>query len=167
MKDALLGLVSGFPPELATFILSIVPATELRASLPIGITVLGLDPWVAFFFAVLGNVIPMIIIFLLLPPTVMFCEKRSKTCKRIFDNYFYALEKKHKERYDTWGALALVLFVSIPLPGSGAWTGSVLAVLFGIEKKYSIPAILAGITLSGLIVLGITQGALGVLSFLL
>lgn len=167
MKDALLSLVSGFPPELATAMLSVIPATELRAALPLGITVFHLSPWSAYVFAVLGNVLPMAIVFLLLPPTVAFCEKRSKICKRLFENYFYALEKKHKEKYDKWGALALVLFVAIPLPGSGAWTGSVLAVLFGVEKRYSIPAILLGIILSGLIVLAITQGALGTLSFLL
>lgn len=167
MKTFLLQLVSGFPPEFATAILATFPLTELRAALPIGITVFGLDPLVAFSFSILGNLVPLILIFLLLPPIVKCSEAHSPFLRRMIDRYFRSLERKHKERYDRWGALALVLFVAVPLPGSGVWTGSVLAILFGVEKRFSIPAIILGLGISGAIVLMITQGALGVLSFLL
>jgi len=156
--------MSGFPPEFITAVLAMTPVGELRVAMPVGITVLGLDPWVAFFSAILGNIVPLTVVFLFLPRIIFLAEKHSVWVKKMLDRYFHSLERDHKEKYDKYGALALVLFVAVPLPGSGVWTGSVLAVLFAVEWKYSVPAILLGLLLSGLLVLGITQGTLGILS---
>ncbi len=167
MKDFFLQLVSNLSPELATAVLATFPITELRAALPIAISVFALDPFTALVYAYLGNVVPLILVYLFLPPVISFAKAHSATLDHILKKYFLSLEQKYKDRYDRWGAIALVFFVAVPLPGSGVWTGSILAVLFGVEKRFSIPAILVGLALSGVIVLLITQGTLGVLSFLL
>lgn len=163
MNEFIIQMVSGLSPELSTFLLATLPVTELRASLPLGITVFEVQPLLALILSLLGNIVPLIAIFLLLPRIVVWAKKHSPWFSKVLDRYFLRLEKKHKESYDRWGALALILFVAIPLPGSGVWTGSIVAILFGVEKRYSIPAILTGLLISGLIVMMITQGAIQIL----
>ena len=167
MIDFLIQLVSGLPGEIATALLATFPVTELRAAIPVGITVFDLNPIRALFSALAGNVLPLIAIFLILPPLVRFAASHSPFLNRVLEKYFHYLENKYKKHYDQFGWLILLVFVAIPLPGSGVWTGSVLAILFDIKKSYSIPAILLGMITSGILVLLITQGALSALTFLL
>ncbi len=160
MVDTLIQAVRGLPPELAVFLLSALPVTELRASLPAGITVFQLAPPIAFILAIMGNLLPLPFVFLLLPPVVQFAERRWPAAHRLMDRYFRALERKHRASYDKWGAVALFLFVAVPLPMTGVWTSSVLSILFGIRRSVAIAAIVGGVTTSALIVLAITIGAL-------
>lgn len=167
MVNWILSLFSGLSPEIATALLAIMPVGELRLSMPIALTVFHLPPATAFAYSYLGNVVPLILVYLFLPPLLKFATAHSAWLKHVMEDYFLRLERKHKEKYDRYGRIIVMLFVAVPIPGSGVWTGAVLSILFGVEKSYAIPAILVGLAIAGVIVLLITQGTLGALNFLL
>jgi uncharacterized membrane protein len=158
--------ISHLPPELASALLAALPITELRAALPLALTVFHLDPATAYIATVLGNLVPLVLIFALLPGIIRFAEAHSPWLKRVLDRYFRKLAHKHKKKFQRYGTFALVLFVMIPLPGSGVWTGSVLAILFGVRRDHAIPAIIIGLLAAGGLVMLITKGTIGTLSFL-
>jgi uncharacterized membrane protein len=133
---------------------------ELRAALPIAITVLDLHPITAYLITVAGNLIPVAIIWWIFPIIVQYAEDHSPRLKHIINDHLHKLSNKHKERFQKYGSLALFFFVAIPFPGSGVWTGSLLAILFNIERKLAIRAIIGGVLFAGIIVLIITQGTL-------
>ncbi len=139
-------------------LMSALPVTELRVALPVAILQYHFSPLYALFLSVLGNLFPIAIVFFFMPPLLRFAEKHIPVLHRIIDNYLRSLERKHQSKYHKYGAFFLFLFVAVPFPGTGAWTGSVLAVLFGIKPKASIPAIAGGVILAGLIVLILTTG---------
>lgn len=155
------------PPEFASALLAALPITELRAALPIALTIFHLDPIVAFLATFIGNLIPLVLIFALLPGIIQFAEKHSPWLHRILEKYFRRLANKHTAAFQRYGTLALLVFVAVPLPGSGVWTGSVLAILFGIRRDRAILAIVAGLFCAGVLVLLITQGTVEALPFLL
>lgn len=144
--------------ELQIIILSALPVTELRVALPVAILQYNFSPLSAFVLAVIGNLLPLFFILLFLPPIFLFAERKIPFLHRIMNSYFRLLEKKYQKNYQKYGAFFLFLFVAIPFPGTGAWTGSILAVLFGIKPRASIPAIVCGVIAAGLIVLFLTLG---------
>jgi uncharacterized membrane protein len=133
---------------------------ELRAALPLGITALGLAPSVAYLMSVLGNLIPVAFIWWLFPRVVTYAENHSPRLEHLINTHLHKLSIKHKDRFQKYGALALLLFVAIPLPGSGVWTGSVLAILFNLDRARAVKAVVVGVLVAGLVVLLITEGAL-------
>ena len=167
MLQAIINTISSTPPEVATAILAMLPFTELRAALPLGMTVFELGPTAAYVSSVIGNAIPMLFILWLLPAVLVFAEKHSPLLHRFFEKYIYSLEHKHKGKYQRYGRYMLFIFTAIPLPVSGVWTASVLAVLFHIERKFALLVITLGMLTAGIIVLLIMTGVLEGLSFLL
>ncbi len=157
MIDQLLQLLSGIPEELQIMVLAMLPVTELRASIPIGILGFHMEPIHAYIWSVIGNLIPVFVILKFFPGFIEHAKKRYPKLNNVLEKYFQHLKKKYAKRYNKYGAGLLVLFVAIPLPGSGAWTASVVAVLFGIKHKYSIAAISLGVMFSGLILLSLFQ----------
>ncbi len=143
--------LSWLPHELQVFFLAMLPITELRAAIPIGITLFKLPPEAALIWGVLGNTVPTILILLLLGPVCGFLMRHSKFFHNFFTKLFHKTRDKHTKNFDRYGTIFLVIFVAIPIPGSGAWTGALLAFLFGIPFKKAAPAIIAGITGAGLI----------------
>ncbi len=164
MQETILYWIEDIPVELATALLAMLPITELRASLPVAITVFGLDPLTALIYSLIGNAVPLLFIFWLLPPLLRYTEKNSVTFHKIMEKYFSYLRSKHEKRYQVYGRIILFFLVAIPLPGTGVWTASLLAVLFGVKPRYAIGAILSGMGLAGLIVLSITQGLISSVS---
>lgn len=154
----LVELLSVFPPELATVIISILPIVELRGAIPVALTVYNLDPIVAYVLSVLGNMIPAILILSLLGPMSGYLMERFSWAKRFFEWLFERTRKKFAGNYEKWGYLALILFVAIPLPVTGVWTGSVAAFLFGIPKKIAFGLIFLGAAVAGIIVSLATLG---------
>ena len=152
MTEYLIHLVQNLPGELAVFILAMIPITELRASIPIGMTIFDLSAFSAFFFSVLGDAIPMFFIIWLLPAISSWSMKKWKTADKFFTWLFARTRKKFEKKYYTYGEIALMIFVAIPLPVTGAWTGAVASFLFGIPKKRSAIFISAGIIIAGIIV---------------
>ena len=150
-------------------ILTLMPVTELRVGLPVAIFyALDNNIPIALIFAliVLINILLIFLIFYFLD-NLHYVLMDLKFYKKFFELHLRKFQKKvdkFERRYEAFGFLALVLFVAIPLPGTGAWTGCLAAWLLGLERKKSILSISLGILIAGLLVLLVT---LGFMEFLL
>jgi uncharacterized membrane protein len=145
-------------PELSTLLIAMIPIGELRASIPIALTVYHLSPLKAFFWSVLGNIIPAFLLLWLLNPLTIFLEKHFYLLNRFFSWLFERTRKKHSQKFEYWGALALIGFVAIPLPITGVWSGTVAAFVFGIPYRKSVLMISLGAIIAGIIVSLISLG---------
>lgn len=152
------------PPELTTFLLSALPLTELRLALPWGIVAGGLSDFSAYFWSVAGSVIAMILTVLLLEPVANFF-RRLAFFDRILTRIFAHTRTKHSKNFTRFGAIFLVLFVAVPLPGSGGYSGALVAYLFGVSPRIAIFLNTLGLVISGLIVLALTNGFFEVSKF--
>jgi len=146
------------------FFSAMVPLTELRGSIPLGIGIFGLHPLWVLAISWLGNIVPVIIILLFLGPITNWLRKLHKILDKFFTWLFAHTYRKHSAKFDRWGSLALMLFVALPLPVTGGWTGALLAYLFGIKLRFAIPNILIGLAISGILVTTITMGSIWALS---
>jgi uncharacterized membrane protein len=156
--DELIELLSGAPHEVATFILAMLPISELRGAIPYAITVGEMSWQKAYVIAVLGNALPVIPILYLIGPVSDWLRRFP-----IFDRFFtwlFARTRRKGELIERLEVIGLMLFVAVPLPVTGAWTGSLAAFLFGVRKRWAIPAVLAGILIAGAIVTLATQGVI-------
>ena len=151
--------------EALVFFLSALPIGELRAGIPIGLS-FDLKPWLVYCLAVLGNLAPVLPILFFMEPVSRWLMEHSQFFDRVLGGLFEKTRVKHGERIERYGAIALIAFVAIPSPGTGAWTGSLVAWLFGIKHRYAIPAIVVGVLIAGVIVISISTGALTVFRFL-
>lgn len=140
-----------------------VPLIELRGAIPIG-AALGL-PWLAnFTLSIIGNMIPIPFILLFIRHILAW----MKTTEHFSKIALWLEEKaeKNKGKVMKYATFGLALFVGIPLPGTGAWTGALVAALMNMRMKYSLPSIFAGVVLAAFIMSGISYGFLSFLSFL-
>jgi len=136
--------------ELIVVIISALPVAELRVALPIAINLFHM-PWhKAFYLAIIGNLLPVPILLLFLDPLAK-AVSRVEVGRRLVNWVFEHTRRRGKaiERYERIG---LTLFVAIPLPVTGAWTGSIAAFLLGLRFKYAFLSILTGIIIAGAIV---------------
>lgn len=144
--------------ESVVFIISMMPVLELRGGL-LAASLLDVEYLKALMICVIGNLLPIPFVLLFIEKIVILMEKFGPT-KRIALFLRKKVEKNQSsiEKYDFWG---LTFFVGIPLPGTGAWTGSLLAGLLHIPRRKSIPAILTGILMASVIMSVISYGVLG------
>ncbi len=154
-------LFNDFPPELATFIISMLPISELRGAIPVAIGVYHLDPIKTYFLAIIGNIIPVVFILKFIDPISRYLMSKSKFFNKFFTHLFEYTRKKHNEKFEKWGALALITFVAIPLPVTGGWSGALAAFVFGIPFKRALPLISFGIMIAGVIMTGLSLGVWG------
>ena len=155
-------------PLLEGMLLSLLPVAELRGGIPYAVA-LGINPIAAFIFCTLANILVTPICFLFLE-TLNKLLLKMRWYKKFFDFYIKSIRKrkaKVEKLYETYGMIALTIFVAIPLPLTGAWTGSLIAWLLGLKKSRSFLAISLGVIIAGIIVTLIVTGILAVLSFLL
>ena len=154
--DALSGSVG---KEAIVFIISMIPILELRGALLVAGPLLGVPVATAIPLCIIGNIIPVPFILLLITPIFKWM-KGTKTFKPMVDKLeAKAMSKSDKiEKYEFWG---LVLFVGIPLPGTGAWTGSLIAALRGVKFKKAFPAVILGICIATVIMWFISYVILG------
>ena len=157
---------SGVSPEVATFFISMIPVTELRASIPIGIEVYGLAVWKVWLLAVVGDLIPAVILLLIFP-RVHDWLVRSRFLGDLVTKKLKHAEKAFAGKYNKYGVIGLIIFVGIPLPLTGSWTGSLAAFVFGIPFKKSVPLIAAGVCVAATLVTLITLFAGGALRALI
>jgi len=157
---------SSFPPEVAIFFLSMLPITELRAAVPIGIEVYDIPVVTTWIVAILGNMVPTTVLLLLLPRLHEWILQH-RFLGPVFRKKLADAEKYFQGRYEKYGAIALVLFVGIPLPLTGAWTGSLAAFIFKIPFRKSFPLIFIGVCLAATLMTLITLFAGGVLRSML
>lgn len=152
MADKIFLYLNSLPKEWVVFITAALPVVELRGSIPFGI-LSGMPVVKAYILSVLGNMIPVPFLLLLLTPVSEYL-RRFPLWKRFFEWLFERTKKKASlvEKYE---ALGLILFVCIPLPVTGAWTGSIAATLFKIRFRYALSAIAVGVIIAGIIVTAI------------
>jgi len=149
---------------LYVFLMAMAPVVELRGAIPLGLG-LGLSPAGALFWALAGNLLVVPALLTLLPWAVAKMERWPRV-RRLWEGLEARVRLKGEDKVQRYGALGLFLFVAVPLPGTGAWTGSVLAAVLGVKKRYALPAIAAGVVVAGVAVLLATTGAIRGLSFL-
>lgn len=152
-------LFSGVPPQLATLLISMLPVAEIRASIPIAISAYQLSWPTAYFWSVLGGVIPPIIFVFFLDQVTSFLSQHFSFWKRFFEYLFEKTRKKTQAKIEKYGALGVLIIASIPVPIlGGGWTAALGAYLFGIQKRKSIPAIVLGTMIMGVIIVLMTIG---------
>ena len=156
MHDFVINLFSGFPKELATFLIALIPVTELRASLPLAVKIYGLGAFAAWFYSVLGTYFAMILIVFLLDPVAKLLSKYIPVFEKFFAWLFEHTRKKADHKMEKYGAWALFILAATPIPFLGGLTGALAAFVFDVPKKKSLPLLLVGTMLSGAIVLAFT-----------
>lgn len=145
------------------FFLSMVPVLELRAALPIGAT-LGLE-WVAnYLICVIGNMIPVPIILLFVRHVLEWMKKIPRLDKIAL--WVENKAQKNTPKVQKYASLGLLIFVALPLPGTGAWTGALVAAMLDMRMKYAIPSIFCGVLIAGLIMSLASYGLVSFLTFL-
>ncbi|MDH4330443.1 MAG: small multi-drug export protein [Candidatus Moranbacteria bacterium] len=162
MQEIIISWFSGLPSELATFLTAMMPITELRASIPVAIVKYEMHPFWAWFWSVTGNTIMGGLVMLFVNPVSKLIIERIDFINRFWNKYIDRIRTKNTEKFEKWGALALITFVAIPLPATGAFTGAVAASIFRIDFKKAILSLLAGCAIAGIIVTGITLGFNGI-----
>jgi len=170
MGETILGWLGGIPSEIQMLVLSAFPLTELRGSIPLAFTLMSSQwvwPWwKIYLLAVAGNLLPVPFILWLLGPASRLL-RRWKPMDRFFERLFEKARRGAGRNIEKYEALGLSVFVAIPLPVTGAWTGCVAAFVFGIPFRLALPAIALGVAVAGAIVTLVMTGALAGISFLL
>ncbi len=162
--ETYLAWFSGFPPSWAVFLIATLPIGELRAAIPVGISFYYLPVWWTYIVAVAGTFTPAIVLLWLLDPVAQWCGRHNQTVHRLLVWWFKRVEHHFFHHYERWGAVALILFVSIPLPLFGAWTGAAAAWLFRIPRWHATGYIAIGVLIMGLLVTGVTVGAIKIIT---
>lgn len=140
--------MAGLPSELIVFVVSMIPIVELRGGI-ICASLLQLPVWRGVLFCLLGNIIPVPLILLFITPIFSWLKRT-----RLFRPVVEKLEERSLgksdqiRKYEFWG---LVLFVGIPLPGTGAWTGSLIAALLDVKFRKALPAVYLGLLVATVI----------------
>ena len=143
---------------ISTFFISMVPVVELRLGLPYGIA-LGLDYPLALLAALLGNMVPV-------PFIIVYIQRIFAWLRRHWtglNDFITRLENKAHLKGETvrkYGPLGLLIFVAIPLPGTGAWTGALVAALLNMRLRSAVPSILLGVCIAATIMTGLTFGVI-------
>lgn len=150
----------------AVFIVAAAPIAELRGAIPLGVLVFGLPIWIVVLVAVVGNLVPVVLIYGLGNAWLRWTERRKGFLKRITDRVSGRAERRFADKYTKYGMVALPIFVGIPLPMTGAWTGTLAAFLFGIPFRKAFPLASAGIVIAAIIVTLATTGAVSFLDFM-
>jgi len=153
-------LVKVFRDELWVVLTAALPVAELRAAIPLAHS-LGMSAAKAFWLSVVGNILPIPFVL----AALWHYDRQLRQLPILGKILDWSMRRamKQQRNVERYGAVALALFVAIPLPSTGAWTGAIAAFLFGIGSRYALPAIAAGVLLAGLIVTILTQGISAIL----
>ena len=143
-------VASGFPAEAIVVIISVLPVVELRGALLVAINLFELPWYQALYLAIIGNMLPV-------PFLLLFFESlakaisRAETGRKLVD-WVLKRTRRHTPVIEKYEPIGLMLFVAIPLPGTGAWTGSLAAFLLGLKLRHAFLSIAAGVIIAGAIV---------------
>jgi len=161
LAGKLTALLGGLPPILIVFIISMIPILELRGGL-LAASLLKIPMWEAIGVCIVGNILPIPFILLFIEKILLWMEH----CKVKWMNKLAlwlkarALGEK-SQRIRKYEFIGILLFVGIPLPGTGAWTGSLIAALLHVSRKKSVPAIFLGLILATIIMCIIAYAGVG------
>lgn len=143
---------------LKTFFMAMVPVIELRGAIPYGVGLAGLTIWQAALLAVLGNLLPVPFLIIFTRDIFAWLRKKSPKLNSIVERMEQRADRKKDVvlKYEFWG---LMILVAIPLPGTGAWTGALVAAMMDMQLKRAFPAIALGVVVAAFIVTWLTYGA--------
>ena len=144
-----------------TILVSMVPVVELRGGIPFGVTA-GLPVWAAFIAAVIGNLIPVPFIIVYIRRIFQWMRRRMPRLNSMVDK----LERKAHlkgQRVTKYKYLGLMLFVAIPLPGTGAWTGSLAAAFLDMPLRKAIPSVIVGVLIAGMAISILSYGVVSLI----
>ena len=163
--NAIINLFSGivalkFGKEVIVFIISILPILELRGGL-LAASLLGLNPVSAYIISIIGNILPVPFILLFINKILDWMENSKIKWMNKFAKWLNKKADKHKNQIEKYGYLGLVLFVGIPLPGTGAWTGCLVASMLNLDRKKAFYATFCGIIVASIIMMIVSYGILG------
>ena len=153
-----INIFGGLNKEIIIFIISLMPILELRAGM-LAAALLKIPYIKGLIICIIGNILPIPFVLLFLEKILELFEKWKVTRKMV-----RWLEKKadsKRKQIDKYGYLGLILFVGIPLPGTGAWTGSLVAIMLRLNKKKSFICIIIGVLLASIIMSIVSYGILG------
>ena len=158
LVNVFLDLFNGLDNNLIILIISCMPILELRGGL-IAATLLGLNPITSFIICFIGNLLPIPFILYFITPLF---NKLKKT--KLLSKFVTKLENKansKKDKIEKSEFIGLLLFVGIPLPGTGAWTGTLIASMINMNKKKALLAAFLGVVLAGIIMMIVSYGLIG------
>lgn len=140
-----------------TFLISMVPVIELRGAIPIGVGA-GLNLWLTIAVSIVGNLVPVPFIIIFIKKIFAWLRTKSEKLNGLVTRLEKRAESKSAtvQKYAFWG---LFILVAIPLPGTGAWTGALVAAMLEMPLKKAFPAIMLGVLGAGAIVAFVTYGA--------
>ena len=143
-----------------TFLIAMVPVLELRAAIPAGV-IAGLNLQAVLAAAIMGNLLPIPFIIVFIRKIFKWMQSKSQRLANIVAKLEAKADKKKDKvlKYEFWG---LMLFVAIPLPGTGAWTGALIAAMLDMQLKRAFPAIAVGVLTAAIIVTAATYGVAAV-----
>lgn len=145
-----------------TVVVAMLPVLELRGAIPLGIS-LGMHPLTAFIAGVIGNIIPAPFIIIFIRRIFEWLRKKSSRLERLVSH----LERRAEGKWDSihkFQFMGLLILVAVPLPGTGAWTGSLVAAIANMRMKSALPAIIIGVVIAGFLITGLSVGFAAILS---
>ena len=162
LVHAIIGAFGGltalkFGKEIVVFIISLLPILELRGGL-IAAALLDLSPLKSYIICIIGNLLPIPFILLLINK-ILSWMRNSKHFNKMA-NWLDKKVEKHKGQIEKYGYLGLILFVGIPLPGTGAWTGSLIASVLEMDKKKTFLAVCIGVVMASIIMMILSFGVI-------
>lgn len=152
--------------ELCVFLCSMLPIIELRGSIPMAFA-FGLPWWQAYLISVVGNLLPVPFILLLINIVIKWMANSKIAFFNKVANYLLSKVEKNRERIEKYSFWGLCLFVAIPLPATGAWTGSLVAAMIGMKPWRAFLSALLGVLIAGVVVTLIVYGGIGFLAWLI
>ena len=160
--NAILGAFGGlasiaYGKEILVFIISLMPILELRGGL-LAAALLGLDPIPSYIISIIGNVLPVPFILLLINKILKWMRNSKIEFFNKIAKWLDEKVEKHKGQIEKYGYLGVVLFVGIPLPGTGAWTGSLIASVLEMDRKKTFIAVMLGIIIASIIMMLLSFG---------
>ncbi len=148
--------------ELTVMLTAALPVIELRGAIPVGIS-LGLTPTHATILSFIGSMIPVPFILFTIRPIFNYL-KTTRTFRKLVNKITDRSLRNHSEKIYKYGAWGLLILVAIPLPGTGVWTGSLVAALLDMRFKLAFPAILIGNFIAGVLILLLSNGVFSLLN---
>lgn len=150
-------------PILSIILLTLLPITELRASIPFGILGLGYPWFTVFMIAVITNILLGLLLYLIIDK-IIWIATRIKIIDKLYNRYIEKTQRKIKRYTEKYGELGVAVFIGIPLPGSGVYTGSLVAYLLGLKYKKFLIANIIGVLIAATVVTIVTLTGGGIFS---
>ena len=165
LVEAIIGLFGSLSTmaigkEIIVFFISILPILELRGGL-LAASILGVAPIPAYVVSIIGNILPVPFILLFINKILEWMLKSKIKWINKMAKWLHKKADKNKKKKKKYGYLGLLLFVGIPLPGTGAWTGCLVASVLNLDRKKAFYATLGGIFMASIIMMIISYGIVG------